>query len=105
MPSPHGYHDDDRCDLEPPPRGSPKLLGDMGTLGRFRRTVELRTSGSPEGQECSAMFVRNLMIAHAVLEMGFSHEKVGDAMGLSRVRVTNIILELEARHNKEHPAD
>lgn len=89
----------------PRPRHFPRPIGDlMGSLLRFRKTVELRTSGSPQYDGQKTRLHRNLIIALAV-KAGLSHEAVGDAMGLSRSRVTHIIAELESLLSPPPDAD
>jgi hypothetical protein len=98
MPSPRPYHDED-----PPPAGSPRLLGgSMGRLSRYRATAELRAAPRVPAEGVH-LFHRNLMIALAV-KAGMTHESVAKAMGLSRVRVTNILAELETLLPPDDPA-
>ena len=81
-------------DDDPPPKGSPRLMGDrLDGLKAFRRTVEYRTSKSPVEQ--SPLLHRDILIAVAVLEMGMSHQQVATLFHLKRPRVTNILKEME----------
>lgn len=80
-------------DDDPPPKGSPRLMGDrLDGLKAFRRTVEGRSGGSPMGQ--SHLLHRNILIAAAVVKMGMSHQQVGDIFNLDRSRVTHILKEM-----------
>lgn len=80
-------------DPDPPPPGSPRLLGDIGALGRYRKTVEERASGSPMAS--SPFFHRNLIFAAAVFKMGYSQRQVAEFFGLSESRLSHILADME----------
>lgn len=91
MPTPEPPFLDDRCDLDPPPKGSPALLGDrLASLKSYRRTAEFR-SPSPAGR----VLRRNILIVTAVMKLDYSQREVAEVFRLTESRVSHILREME----------
>jgi hypothetical protein len=89
MPRPRPYDDD------PPPQGSPRLMGDrFDSIRGYKATVEFRASGSPLGQ--SHLFARNVLMAALVYRVGYTQREVASIFALSEARVSEILSELES---------
>jgi hypothetical protein len=91
MPSPAGYFDDgDRVDLDPPPRGSPRLVGDMARLGAVRSPVDVRESPGPPLTTRQRKIRRKHLIILLARVNGLPTSFIADAFGLSHQEISRV---------------
>jgi len=94
MPSPEGYFLDDRCDLDPPRRGSPMLVGDVSRLAGIRSVSEVRDSpGAPLTARQRKIKRKHIVIFLARVS-GLPLDVIADAFDLTRQEISRVCIQM-----------
>jgi hypothetical protein len=88
----HSY--EDRLDLDPPPRGSPRLVSDLSRLGRVRSTADARESPGPPLTPRQRRTRRRHIIILLARRNGLPLSVIADAFGLTPARISMICTEM-----------
>lgn len=90
MPGPQSYFLDDRCDYDPRPRGSARLVADVAGLPGIRARAEARTAPGPHLTPRQRKIRRKHLIILVARLSGLPLSVIADAFDLTPPEISRV---------------